>query len=200
VSIVLLLAATGAVLGSGMFFAKAGPRIAAVFAMASVILAMIQLQRSLPVAQSLMDPQVRQAFQELNVPSWAAFDYANEHLNPVHDRILVLGETRGMWLHIPYFAPSAFNGPQLDSIFGGNSDPDIWQQKLAGLGVTHLLISYPEFQRLHAKYGYLDLPPAGVDSFNRWVRNLQLVFEDQRGTALLALKNPSDTRLLPVTH
>jgi hypothetical protein len=189
VSIVLLLAATGAVLGSGMFFAKVGPGIAALFAAASVILAMTQLQRSLPVAQSLMNPQARQTLQELNVPSWEAFDYANEHLDPIHDRVLVLGETRGMWLHIPYFAPSAFNGPQLDAIFGDNSGPGVWQQKLAALGVTHLLISYPEFQRLHSKYAYVNLPPAGMDSFNRWVQSLPLVFEDRRGTTVLALKH-----------
>jgi hypothetical protein len=187
VSIILLLAATGAVLGSGMFFARFGPGIAALFAAASVILAMTGLQRSLPVSQSLMDPQVRQAFQELNVPSWAAFDYANDHLDPIKDRILVLGETRGMWLHIPYFAPSAFNGPQLDSIFGGNSGPELWQQKLGALGVTHLLISYPEFQRLHAKYAYVNLPAASVDSFNRWMQGLPVVFEDRHGTAVLAL-------------
>jgi hypothetical protein len=92
-----------------------------------------------------------------------------------------------MWLHIPYFAPSAFNGPQLDAIFGGNSGPKMLQQKLAALGVTHLLISYPEFQRLHAKYAYVNLPAASVDSFNRWMQGLPVVFEDRHGTAVLAL-------------
>jgi hypothetical protein len=200
VSIVFLLAATGAVLGSARFFSKAVPTIAAMLAAASVVYAMIQLQRTIPVVQTLMDPMVRQGLQEANVPSWAAFDYANEHLDPVHDRILVLGETRAMWLHIPYFAPSAFNGPQLDAIFGGNSGPEMWQQKLAALGVTHLLISYPEFQRLHVKYGYLNLPPAGMYSFNSWGQNLPLMFEDGRGTALFALKSAPDTALLPISR
>ena len=193
VSIVFLLAVTGAVLGSGILFARFGPGIAAMLAAASVTIAMTQLQWSLPVAQSLLDSQVRQTLQELNVPSWAAFDYANEHLDPARDRILVLGETRGMWLHIPYLAPSAFNGPQLDTIFGGNSGPELWQHKLAELGVTHLLISYPEFQRLHSKYSYLNMPPAGMESFSRWVQSLPLVFEDGRGTAVLALKSSSET-------
>jgi hypothetical protein len=147
-----------------------------------------------------MDPQARQTLQQLNVPSWAAFDYANEHLDPIHDKVLVLGETRGMWLHIPYLAPSAFNGPQLDTIFGGNSGPEMWRHELAELGVTHLLISYPEFQRLHAKYNYVNLPPAGVDSFNRWVQSLPLVFQDRRGTALLALQDSSATDLSPATR
>jgi hypothetical protein len=195
VSIVLLLAVTGAVLGSGKFIARFGPGLAALLATASVVIAMAQLQRSFPVAQSLMNPQVRQTIQQLNVPSWAAFDYANEHLDPARNRILVLGETRGMWLHIPYFAPSAFNGPQLDAIFGGNSGPEVWQHRLAELGVTHLLISYPEFQRLHAKYAYLNLPPTGMDSFNSWVQSLPLVFEDRRGTTLMSLEDPTHTSL-----
>jgi hypothetical protein len=188
VSIVLLLAATGAVLGSGVLLRRARSTVAILLAGTSFFFAIRQLQGSLPVMQSLTDPYVRLAFQELNVPSWAAFDYANEHLDGVHDRILVLGETRGLWLHVPYLAPSAFNGPQLDAIFGGNSAPDIWQKTLAGQGVTHLLISYPEFERLHKKYGYLNLPPAGMASFNDWVQNLPLLFEDGRGTALYALK------------
>jgi hypothetical protein len=188
-SVVFLLAATGAVLGSGKIFGKAGPKIAALIATLSVVFAVIQLQRSLPVMQSLMDPQARQTLQELNVPSWAAFDYANEHLDVAHDKVLVLGETRGMWLHIPYFAPSAFNGPQLDAIFGGNSGPTMWQQKLAVLGVTHLLISYPEFQRLHAKYAYLNLDTGHMEAFNHWVQGLPLAFEDGRGTALYEVRS-----------
>ncbi len=199
VSIVFLLAVTGAVLGSVRSFARAVSTIAALLATASVVFAMIQLQQTLPVAQSLVNPQPRQTLQEANVPSWAAFDYANEHLDSIHDKILVLGETRAMWLHIPYFAPSAFNGPQLDSIFGGDSGPEIWKQKLAALGVTHLLISYPELQRLHAGYNYLDLPPAGVDAFNRWVQKLPLVFEDKRGTALLAFQSTSEAPLQSAT-
>jgi len=188
-SVVFLLAATGAVLGSGKIFGKAGPKIAAFIATLSVIFAVIQLQRSLPVMQSLMVPQARQTLQELNVPAWAAFDYANEHLNAAHDKVLILGETRGMWLHIPYFAPSAFNGPQLDAIFGGDSGPKMWQQKLAALGVTHLLISYPEFQRLHTKYAYLNLDTGHMEAFNHWVQGLPIAFEDGRGTALYEVKS-----------
>jgi len=193
VSVVLLLAATGAVLGSGKLMNKARSTIAVLLAGTSFFVAVHGLQGSLPVLQSLTDPHVRIAFQELNVPSWAAFDYANEHLDGVRDRILVLGETRGLWLHVPYFAPSAFNGPQLDAIFGGNSTPDTWQKALARQGVTHLLISYPEFERLHKKYGYLNLPPAGMASFNGWVQKLPLLFEDGRGTALYALQTASES-------
>jgi Dolichyl-phosphate-mannose-protein mannosyltransferase len=200
VSLILILASTGAALGSGVLLAKAGPKIAALLASASVIIAVIQLHRFLPVTQSLRDPQLRQALHDVNVPAGAAFEYANEHLDPGHDKVLVIGETRGFWLHVPYIAPSAFNGPQLDTIFGGNSAPDIWERRLGQLGISHLLISYPEFQRLHTKYGYLHLPPEGMDSFSHWIQKLPLVFEDGRGTAILALQRVSAPTVLPIAH
>jgi hypothetical protein len=189
VSVVFLLAAAGAVLGAGMILGKSGPRIAVLLAGTSLVVSMIQLQRFFPVSQSLMNPQVRQRLHELNVPSWAAFDYANENLDPAHNKILVIGETRGLWLHIPYLAPSAFNGPQLDAIFGGNSGPDVWRQRLAQLGISHVLMSFPEFQRLHARYNYLNLNPSHMESFSHWLQNLQLAFEDGRGTAVYVLPN-----------
>lgn len=199
-SMVLLLAATGAALGSAKIPAKAGVIIAALFACGSFILSIVQLQRSIPVAQALTDPQTWETLREANVPAWSAMEYANEHLDPAHDKILVIGETRAFWLRIPFLAPSAFNGPQLDEIFGGNSEPGTWKQKVEHLGITYLLISYPEFQRLHMNYGYLNLDTIHMDAFNHWLQGLPLVFEDGHGTAVLALNGSSDTPILPVSR
>jgi hypothetical protein len=127
-------------------------------------------------------------------------EYANEHLDPAHDKILVIGETRAFWLRIPFVAPSAFNGPQLDEIFGGSSEPGTWMQKVKDLGITHLLISYPEFQRLHMNYGYLNLDAGHMDAFNHWLQQLPLAFEDGHGTAVLALKSPSNTMLQSISR
>jgi len=199
-SFVLLLAATGAVLGSGKIPAKAGVLIAALVASGSLVLSIVQLQRFIPVAQALTDPQTWRTLREVNVPAWAAMEYVNAHLDPAHDKILVIGETRAFWLHIPFVAPSAFNGPQLDEIFGGSSEPGTWMQKVEDLGITHLLISYPEFQRLHANYGYLNLDAPHMDAFNHWLQQLPLAFEDGHGTAVLALKSPSNTTLQSISR
>jgi hypothetical protein len=199
-TLALLLAAAGAVLGSGKIPAKAGVTIAAVLSCGSFMLSMVQLQRFMPVAQALTEPQTWEALREANVPAWAAMEYANQHLDPVRDKILVIGETRAFWLHIPFVAPSAFNGPQLDEIFGGNSEPSAWKQKVEHLGITHLLISYPEFQRLHMNYGYLNLDTDHMDAFNHWLQGLPLAFEDGHGTAILALKNSSDISRQPISR
>jgi hypothetical protein len=187
-AIVFIVAATGAVLGSGSLSAMRGPAIAVVLAGVSFIVAMFHLQNLIPAAQVLVNPEIWEAIRENNVPAWSAFSFANEHLDPAHNKILVIGETRGFWLQIPYVAPSAFNGPQLDALFGGNSNPEVWRQSLARMGITHLLISYPEFQRLHEKYRYLDLPPAQMAAFSRWIQSLPRMFEDGRGTGIYQLK------------
>jgi hypothetical protein len=199
-SFAMLLAATGAVLGSKKIPARAGVLIAALVASGPLVLSIVQLQSFIPVAQALTDPQTWKTLREANVPAWAALEYANEHLDPARDKILVIGETRAFWLHIPFVAPSAFNGPQLDEIFGGNSDPGDWKQKVERLGITHLLISYPEFQRLHTNYGYLNLDAGHMDAFNRWLQGLPLAFEDGHGTAILALTNSSDISRQPISR
>ena len=188
-SIAFLLAATGAVLAQKEFFATAGPRIAAALASGSLIIAMFHVGTILPVAKSLTDSRTRHTVQEINVPGWAAFQYVNEHLSPDRNRVLLIGETRGFWLRIPYIAPSSFNGPQLHAIF--DADPEHWKESLAGLGVTHLLISGPEVQRLR-RNGYLDLPSRQMEAFDHWVRGLPHDFEDGRGTFVLALEKPLD--------
>src|SRR5712671_4325134 len=192
VSIAFLLAAAGAILGSEKISEKLGTTAAVIIAGVSLVIGIGQLQRILPAAQSLIDPHLREALYEANVPSWAALDYMNENLDPAHDKVLVIGETRGFWLQIPNIVPSAFNGPQLDEVFGGYSTPDSWQQSLQRLGITHVLFSFPEFQRLHEKYGYLHLPPDQMVEFNHWLQGLPRVFEDRRGTIVLALKKGSD--------
>jgi len=119
VSIAFLLAAAGAMLGSEKISEKVGTTAAVIVAGVSLVIGIGQLQRILPAAQSLIDPRLREALHQANVPSWAALDYVNENLDPAHDKVLVIGETRGFWLQIPNITPSAFNGPQLDEVFGG---------------------------------------------------------------------------------
>ena len=200
VSIVFLLAAAGALLGSERISRELGTTIAVVVASGSLFYGMIQLQRVMPAVQSLIDPHLSQALHQANVPSWAALDYVNEKLDPAHDKILVIGETRGFWIQIPNITPSAFNGPQLDELFGGYSTPKSWQESLKSLGITHVLFSFPEFQRLHEKYGYLHLPPDQMVEFNRWLQSLTRVFEDRHGTIVLELPKDSDQSPQPTSH
>jgi 4-amino-4-deoxy-L-arabinose transferase-like glycosyltransferase len=191
-SLVLLLTATGAMLAHKALLPKAGVRIAAVLAGGSVLIAVAEVQSIVPAVQSLVSPTARVALRDSSVPSWIAFQYVNNHLSADHDKLLLIGETRGFWLHVPYIAASSFNGPQLDAIFAGDNNPDYWMKSLRRLGVTHVLISNSELRRLHDSYGYLDLRLAQMETFNRWLNELPKVFDDGRDTAVLALETPFD--------
>jgi hypothetical protein len=184
-SIVLLLAATGAVLGSELI--PRGAAIASVLGIVSFVIAMVHLHTIIPAVPSLVDPPLRLALQQVNIPSSAAFAYINERLDPSHDKVLLIGETRGFWLNVPFLGASPFNGPQLLEIFGTAPDPAYWQARLEEIGITHLLVSDSELRRLREKYDYLRLLPGQIDAFNHWIETLPQAFDDGQGTAVLVL-------------
>lgn len=174
-SVVFLLAATGAVLGT---------RITAVLAAGSFAIAVFHVQNILPAAQSLTNRNFREAMYRNSVPSWPAFDFINKSLKV--NRILLVGETRGFWLKVPALAPSAFNGAQLSGLFGG-SNPEGWLRSLSQMGISHLLVRQSEAERLRKQYGYFALSREEEESFQRWLKTLPKVFDDERGTVVLAL-------------
>jgi hypothetical protein len=188
-SILFLLAATGAILACEWLPVRSGRSIAISLSLGSMVIGIYHVQSILPAAQSLMDESARENIHRINVPSWQAFDYINERLDRYHDKVLLIGETRAFWLNVPYIAPSVFNGPQLDQIFGGETGPDDWSQKLAGLGLTHLLVSNSEIERWHHQYGYLNLNKAQSEKLNEWIQKLTKVFDDNRGNVVLALES-----------
>jgi Dolichyl-phosphate-mannose-protein mannosyltransferase len=193
-SLVFLLAATGAVLASEWIPARAGVVIGVGLSLGSFVIAIMHVQSILPAAQSLIDPAARQAIHRTSVPSWQAMDYINQRFDPHHDKVLVIGETRAFWLSVPYIAPSAYNGPQLDQIFGGDSGPEAWNLEFSRLGLTHLLVSNSEIERWHRQYGYLNLSPAQTEKLNHWMQGLPKSFDDNRGNVVLSLRPVSGER------
>jgi hypothetical protein len=186
-SIVFMLAATGAVLGSGRLLPRAGAAVALTFVGASVVIGAVHVQSILPAAQSLASSDLRESMYRGSVPSWEAFDYINKNLKPEQDKVLLIGETRGFWLRVPAVVPSAYNGPQLVELFGGNPTPDAWRQVLAAMGITHLLVHPPEIERLRRMYGYFSLSKSDEERLYEWLRSLPKKFDDGRGTFVLAL-------------
>jgi hypothetical protein len=176
-SVVFLLAATGAVLGT---------RIVPVLAVGSFVIAVFHVQNILPAAQSLKNQNLRESMYRNSVPSWPAFDYVNKNLKDNH-RVLLVGETRGFWLRVPALVPSAHNGAQLVGLFGG-SNPEAWRRSLEQRGITHLLVRNSEAERLRKQYGYFALSKDEEEAFQRWLKTLQKVFDDERGTLVLALQ------------
>jgi hypothetical protein len=181
--LVLMLSCTGAILGSDRLHEWKGAQMGVILAVGSLIIGLVALQGIVPVWQTLTDANARTLFWKANVPSWQAFEFANAKLDRSRDRILLIGESRALWLEIPFIAPTAFNGPQLDQTFAPNVAPTEWTHRLHELKITHLLISFPEWERFQRGYGYFK--PS--NDFNLWLRTLTVLFDDQRGTVILKL-------------
>ncbi len=183
--LVLMLSCTGAVLGSGRLREWKGVYAGVTIALGSLVIGLAALQGIVPAWQTLTDGNARALFWRANVPSWQAFEFANTKLDPARDKLLLIGESRGLWLEIPFIAPTAFNGPQLDEVFRAGTPPAAWVDRLHQLKITHLLISFPEWQRFQTGYGYFK--PSS--SFNLWLQTLPVLFDDQRGTIVLSVSS-----------
>jgi dolichyl-phosphate-mannose-protein mannosyltransferase len=181
--LVLMLSCTGAVLGSNRLREWKAMQVSLVLALGSLIIGLIAMQQIIPVWQTLTNSNARTLFWRANVPSWQAFEFANQKLDASRDKILLIGESRGLWLEIPFIAPTAFNGPQLDQLFALNVSSEEWIRRLHELRITYLLISFPEWERFQKGYNYFK----PTNEFNLWLRTLPVVFDDQRGTLLLSV-------------
>ena len=191
-SLLFLLAATGAVLGSKWMRPNAGVLIALVLSLGSLFLGIVHVQSITPAIQSIVNPQAREAVHRFNVPSWQAFDYINKNLDPRHDKVLLLGETRAFWLDVPYIAPSAYNGLQLNLMFGHDSRAEDWTKTFSRMRLTHLLVSNSEIARWHEQYKYLELTDEEWLRLNRWMHTLKKVFDDDHGTVVLAIEGSAE--------
>jgi hypothetical protein len=186
-SIILLLACTGALLGSDRFKRWKGIYIATILALGSAVIAIIGLTSLVPVLPALSSSDARAQLWQTNVPSWRVMDFANNRLDPARHKVLFIGETRAVWLKTPFIAPSALNGAQLLELFSPNADPAAWAERLHRLGVTHILICSSEWQRLADGYGYFRLSDEHLSRFYQWLHTLPLVFDDHHGNVLLSV-------------
>jgi hypothetical protein len=182
--LVLMLACTAAILGSERLREWKGLHAGLALAFGSLIVGLVAMQSIVPVWQTLTNADARTLFWRANVPSWEVFEYANTKLDPSRNKLLLMGESRGLWLKIPFIAPTAFNGPQLDTLFAPEASPSEWLHRLSGLGVTHVLISFPEWERFQKGYNYF----RPSNEFNLWLRTLPVLFDDRRGGILLAIQ------------
>jgi hypothetical protein len=186
-SIILLMACTGAVLGSKGFKRWEGIYIATALALGSAVIAILGLTGLVPVLPALSDSNARAQLWQANVPSWRVMDFANKELDPSRHKVLFIGETRAVWMKIPFIAPSALNGAQLVELFSPDTEPAEWTQRLHRQGVTHILICSSEWQRLADGYGYFRLSDEHLRRFYLWIHTLTPVFDDHRGNVLLSV-------------
>ena len=178
-TLVLLLACAGALLAGRWLIAGLG--LAAV----SFSIGIVSLSNLVPVWPSLLHSADRMQLWRANVPSWPALDFANARLDPARDKILLIGEGRGLWLKPPFVAPSAYNGPQLAEFFEPSAGAAAWAGRLRALGITHILVCSAEWQRLADTTGYFRLPDDHLTIFLAWLHSLPVMFDDHAGNAVL---------------
>ena len=164
-----------------------GGHVAATLALGSFVVAIVALHGIVPVWKTLTSTTARTEFWRANVPSWRVFEFANGNLDPARHKILLIGETRALWLRIPFLAPSSFNGPELAGVLPANADANEWLRRLHGMGVTHILICSSEWQRLAGANGYFRLSDDHLSRFNAWLHTLSLLFDDHQGNVLLKI-------------
>jgi hypothetical protein len=186
-SLVLMLACTGAILGSSLFQESKGVYIAAALTLGSFLIGITALHGIVPVWNTLTSAAARTAYSRANIPSWQVFEFANGKLDPARHRVLLLGETRAVWLKIPFLAPSALNGPQLTQVLPAAGGVNDWFAQMHRLGVTHILICSSEWQRLADAFGYFRLPDDHLKRFTDWLHTLPVVFDDRHGDVLLEM-------------
>lgn len=159
-------------------------------AILSLAAAIVELGKTIPVYSTVSNVQARIGFLRACIPGWDAFEYANAHLDPAKDRVLLIGETRGFLLKVPCLSPSPFNGPQVVSLFMPDSNPNLWFENLRRQGISHVLVCEPEWKHLRDKsfYCYFTIPDESIIHILGWLQEQKVLFNDRKGTVLLELK------------
>ncbi len=120
-------------------------------------------------------------------PSLGAAIYANSRL-PETARILFLGETRLYRFRRDVVVPSPFDAHPIEKAVAADPDPGRARRALAAQGYTHVLVNWPDWERLGRTYYRLHWSPGTVEAADRLVRNLPVVYRD-RAVAILALSD-----------
>ena len=84
-------------------------------------------------------------------PSLGAAAFVNARL-PKNVKILFLGETRIYYFQRPVVAPSPYDEHPIGKVAASGPDPGTIRDRLAGQGYTHILVCWPEWERLGRQY------------------------------------------------
>jgi 4-amino-4-deoxy-L-arabinose transferase-like glycosyltransferase len=188
----LLPAAGVAVLLLALTLARPGRRwggwggAAAVLVLAGINLAVILADA--PTRRALgpaLGAQRRQDYLASQLRSHRVAGYVNARLPP-ESRILVLGETRVAYLRRDHIFQTAYDRSVLEHSTG--APPEGWVgETLRRLGVTHILVNYPEMERLEGQYATYRGLAASLPQLNRLAGERGTLLVSDRGVSLFAL-------------
>lgn len=134
--------------------------------------------RGLETRQEYLDQELPNSYEPL--ARWT-----DENL-PQDARLLIVGDSRGVYYERPYFAQSVFDEPFFARAARRAKDAGEISRQLRQLGVTHLAVNIPEGLRVSKEYHQYELSPEEwerLDDFFRsglkpiYWRNFQGVYE-----------------------
>jgi len=125
-------------------------------------------------------------------PSLGAAVFVNARL-PKNVKILFLGETRVYYFQRPVVAPSPYDEHPIGKLAASGPDPGTIRDRLAGQGYTHILVCWPEWERLGRQY-YSRLWENGeIEATDRFVRTLSAVYSDRMVTVFSLERYATET-------
>jgi hypothetical protein len=84
-------------------------------------------------------------------------------------RILLVGESRGLYFRRDFLANSAFDAPTLETIVQNSKTPDEVAEKVKRLGVSDAVVNIPEGIRISQDYHLYELTPEEWGRLNRYL-------------------------------
>ncbi|HJT23640.1 MAG TPA: glycosyltransferase family 39 protein [bacterium] len=107
--------------------------------------------RGLETQEAYLDRELPNSYEPL-----AAWTHANL---PPDARLLIVGDSRGVYYERPYFAQSVFDEPFFAHSARNAQDPGGILRKLRQLGITHVVVNVPEGIRVSKEYHQYELKP-----------------------------------------
>jgi Dolichyl-phosphate-mannose-protein mannosyltransferase len=95
-------------------------------------------------------------------------EWTDAHL-PADARLLIAGDTRGLYYRRDFLANSAFDEPTLAQITRSSATPEAIAEKVNRLGVTDAVVNIPEGIRISEDYHLYELTPEEWGRLNRYL-------------------------------
>lgn len=107
-------------------------------------------------------------------PPYAGIKYLNEK-TPPGSRVVLIGDSRGLYLERDYISSTVFDTPVLEYLFNSSTDPADLRQKLRAEGITHFMLNAAEMTRLKTEFHFT---PRGRENYAAfWMQYTEKVFE-----------------------
>jgi hypothetical protein len=140
-------------------------------------------------------------------PYYSVVDWANKNLSKENNKILFLGETRGLFCEIPYLTHGVLEYSPLIKMLEKVKNEDELYEEFKKQGITHILLNLPEAKRL-AGYDNFYFEPQQFEIWLKfWDKYVEEVYKDiadislpDRGIFSMKKQNPQWWQIYSSDH